>query len=134
MSLPPDYDPPSFITPRNLLSVSDVERLAKAGVAIKFEEIRHQIQPDALTPPPMAYDAPRTLEEALWDRWKRAHRPSDHSFGAMIPYKINASEHGGKVYVFVSPGDCPPFILEDEALLYPSDALMAKLALYEKSK
>lgn len=116
------------------LSVSDVERLAKAGVAIRFEDIKYQIEPDTAAPPPQHFPMPRTLEEAFWDRWRRAHLPRENTFGAMIPYTINASEQGGKVYVFVSPGDQPPFILEDDAVLYPSDALMAKLALYEKSK
>lgn len=116
------------------LSVSDVERLAKAGVAIKFEDIKYQIEPDTAAAPPQHFPMPRTLEEAFWDRWRRAHLPRENTFGAMIPYTINASEQGGKVYVFVSPGDQPPFILEDDAVLYPSDALMAKLALYEKSK
>lgn len=123
-----NYEPPAC-----LLSVSDVERLAKAGVTIKFTEIKNQIKPDDQMVPQPMFPPPRTLEEAFWDRWKRAHLQRDYSFDVR-PYNINASEHGGKVYVFVSPGDQPPFILDDDAVLYPSDALMAKLALYEKSK
>lgn len=124
----PSDDHPRPIT---MLTVSDVERLAKAGVKIEFEAIRDQIRPDALM---QTYDAPRTLEDAFWERWRRANIRDDVNMGRMFPYKINASQHGDKVYVFVAPLDQPPFILEDVSVLYPSDALMAKLALLEKSK
>lgn len=122
----------NYQRPITMLTVSDVERLAKAGVKIEFEAIRDQIRPDDPTPP--RYDAPRTLEDAFWERWKRANIRDDVNMGRMFPYKINASQHGDKVYVFVAPLDQPPFILEDVSVLYPSDALMAKLALLEKSK
>lgn len=116
------------------LTVSDVERLAKAGVSIKFEDIRHQIKPDDLSPTPTYDDRPRSLEEAFWDRWKRARAANNIYTSMMMPYAVNASQHGDKVYVFVSPADQPPFIIEDVAVLYPSDALMAKMALLEKMK
>lgn len=130
-------EPPSAIhyqPPGNILSVSDVERLAKAGVAIKFEDIRHQVTADVMMAPAMNYDErPRSLEDSFWDRWKRAHtRQMREHIGVITPYGIHATEYDGKIYVTVSPQDQAPFILEDEAVLYPSDALMAKLALLEK--
>lgn len=115
----------------NQLTVSDFERLAKAGVKIEFEQIANQIVQDRMPPPPQTCH--RTLNESFWDRYRRAH--CHHYEGSMQPYDIHASAHGDKVYVFVMPSNTDaPFVLEDDAPLYPSDALMAKLVLWEKTK
>lgn len=118
---------PVSAPPGAFLSVSDVERLAKAGVKVEWGDIRYQVVPD---PEPAA---PETLTSAFWHRWDRSHPPRWDSFPTR-PYDIYASEYGDKVYVYVQPRDSEPFVLEDDKHLYPSDALMAKLHLREKTK
>lgn len=118
------------------LSISDVERLAKAGVQITFSDIAAQIAPDG--PPPQQssrFEEP-IMAEAIWDRWmrsKRAHEPF-YDGGHMRPWQLFASQHGDTVHVFVAPRNGEPFILTDAATIFPSDALMASLALHEKLK
>jgi hypothetical protein len=119
------------------LSVSDIERLAKAGVKIEFKDIALQVQPD-MYPSPGSYDEmapkpPRSLSDSFWQRWERAN-PRKFGAGEMRPWDIHATEFGDKVYVYVAPTDGEPFILEDSKPLFPSDALMAALHLREKSK
>ena len=111
-----------------MLSVSDVERLAKAGVAITFSDVQYQIQRD-----PEEVVRVASLADSFWERWRRANPPDYRTFGGPT-FGIYASEYGDKVYVYVHPTDSEPFILEDDKHLYPSDALMAKLHLREKSK
>ncbi len=136
--LPENTGAPRQTVPCAVLSVSDVERLAKAGVAMKWEEIRHQVRPDLVPDKTGMFDCSQLLRP-LVARLRLAHlnRARDniaHAFSAdgTMPYFLSAVSHGDKVYVFVAPNDKPPVILEDDANLYPSDALMAKLFLMDK--
>lgn len=116
---------PAPITP---LSVTDIERLAKAGVKVEWKDIAAQVQPDFK-------QAPLTLVEAFWQRWKRANPGNNlEYYGRVQPWQIFATTYGEKVFVYVAPIDAEPFILEDEKVLYPSDALIAKLHLREHTK
>lgn len=121
----------------NTLTVSDIERLAKAGVTMSFDDICHQIMPD---PPEVSqqdvFSHPCSLVESFWQRWRRANPSNPHSMVFVSPpYVIaSATEYGDKVYVCVAPTDREPFILEDDKHLYPSDSLMAKLHLMERTK
>jgi hypothetical protein len=121
------------INPIYTLTVRDVERLAKAGVVINFADIKDQVMPDTDHPPPEAMSVPQSLDDAFWQRWHRAHIKDFHSLYER-PYDIHAHAYGDKVYVFVAPRDREPLIIEDVAQLYPSDALMAKIALLETTK
>ncbi len=122
-----DYNRPVYP-----LSVSDIERMAKAGVTIAYKDIAGHVATDP--PPTVVAERLYTLEDAFWDRWYRANRPNPNTFGQVRPYTIAAHEHGDKVTVFVQPPGKAPFMLEDESCLYPSDSLMAKLALWEKTR
>lgn len=126
-----------MILPHNQLSVSDVERLAKAGVHVDFKDIAEQVTPDAMSmqpTPPEAAHWPTNLTDSFWQRWRRARPVSREHFGMEASFGVYASEYGDKVYVFVQPLACPPFIIEDTKGLYPSDALMAALMLHESIK
>lgn len=116
------------------LSVAEIERLAKAGVTMSFQEVSGRVISD---PPRKDRDEhPNTLNEALWMRWRMAHSHRDRDFGLaqMAPYTTACTAYGDKVYVFVAPTSEPPFIIEDAAAIFPSDALMGSLALFEKVK
>ena len=121
----------------SLLSVSDIERLVRAGVTTTFQDIAMVVVPDAPSPSPapLSYDPYRSaLVEAFWQRWDRAHS-IDRDRALMVqPYEIHAQSYAETVYVMVCPRSAPPFIIEDHAGLYPSDALMAKLLLYEGTR
>jgi len=113
----------------SLLSVSDIERLVRAGVTTTFQDIAMVVVPD-----PASYGS--ALVEAFWQRWDRAHRTDrDRVFAEQQqPYEIHAQSYAETVYVMVCPRSAPPFIIEEHAGLYPSDALMAKLLLYEGTR
>lgn len=124
------------------LCVRDVERMAKAGVVIKWESIRGQVIRDEDCPS----SRPREIEDTFWDRYNMTSLASQYNM-RRADFKIAAHPHGDKVSVIVMPfsksifnegaiaypGEAP-FIIEDEAVLYPSDALMAKIALWERSR
>ena len=121
-----------------MLSVSDVVKLAMAGVKIDLNDIKGAIDRDENLPSSYPLKEPnvfpKTLEEAFWDRWHRAHtRRNEFEYGLSIPYEVHAHEFAETVYVMVCPVKQAPFIIEDHHLLYPSDALMAKLAIYESN-
>ena len=120
-----------------MLSVSDVVKLAAAGVKVDLTEIRNCIDRDENLPsatPGRADVFPATLVDAFWERWRRAHsaQPCQHFYES--PYAVYAHEYAGTVYVMVCPHNQQPFVVEDHGPLYPSDALMAKLALYESTQ
>lgn len=124
------HQQPMYVQPdnRKLLSVSDIERLAKSGVHVDFKDVAEQIMQD---PPPATKHTP--LIDAFWDRYWRA-RPEQDQWGRPTPYQIAAIQYEDLIYVFVGPRDRPPFVIEDQRVLYPSDALMAKMALLEQTK
>ncbi len=116
---------------RQPLTVSDVERLAKAGVIIKFEDIAAQVMRDA--PPPDETFKSRYLPmvDAFWERWRWANNTDLFRDGET--FHLYAFEQGDKVIAIVSDG-ISHVIIEDEKCLYPSDALMAKLHLWRQAK
>jgi hypothetical protein len=144
----PIYHDTDYQPPRAKLSVSDVERIAKAGVAVPWESIRDQVCRDEDFRPVMSTPDPRTPEDTFWDRYNASHQVRNPFTFYERHFKITCHAHADKVSVFVRPfkhdsevrnvahptmGDTP-FIIEDEACLYPSDALMAKIALWERSR
>ena len=133
---PPHMSAPGDPVPVAVLSVSDVERLAKAGVKMDWAEIKYQVRSDQPQRHKL-YDCEpmlRPLIERLRMRSniKNANEafPGDY---AVVPFNLlSVSVNHEKVYVFVAPHGQPPVILEDDVNLYPSDALMAKLHLMDK--
>lgn len=123
-------------TVHHALTVTDIERLAKAGVVIKFEDIAPQVVPDDDKPSIMS--RPRYSGEnetkLLVERWlmsNRAAARADQFFmdAQMFPFHLSVYKHDDTFYVFVGTFNGPPVILEDATHLFPSDALMAKLHL-----
>lgn len=104
------------------LSVSDVERLAKAGVAIKFEDIWKQVHPDVETR--QLFD--NSLAKPLIERWAAPHQ-NDINRRLIFPFRAYVERYGDKFYVFIATQNGPPVVIEDAAHLYPSDALMASI-------
>lgn len=115
------------------LQISEIERLAKAGVAITLRDV---------TPcsdvPPLMSPQPPNMVDAVWDRWHRARSARYDATvcanGRVLPFQLLASQHGDKVWVSVHPENFnyEPFQLQDNAAIFPSDALMAQLALWEQ--
>lgn len=111
-------------TPRRQLSVRDIERLASAGVKIELGTI------DVL-PDPYREALPIELADAIWQRWTRTNDVLERQL--VRPYQLLATQYGDKVWVSVHPNhlEYEPFQLQDTAAIFPSDALMAQLALWE---
>ena len=145
---------------RRTLTVSDVERLAKAGVQMNFADIAKQIEPDGYSAPvpmPQPYswydrqhDRATPMLRPLFDRLQRAgimpkedrndfygigatldrldrHTKQD---GSLLPF-FSAAATKETVYVFFAPPGEKPMILEDDILMFPSDALVAKFLLWK---
>lgn len=116
-----------------VLQIHEIERLAKAGVTITMAEITPQSDwaayPTVQTQPKMA--------GAVWGRWRQSRHARGHpeDYGAMVPFELLASQHGDKVWLSVHPTNFnyEPFQLQDHAAIFPSDALMAQLALWEQN-
>lgn len=112
-----------------ILTVSQVETLAKAGVKV---ELAHQVmvQDD---PPVRAWQQgdPDGLLELARNRWKVAMQAKhcEMMAGTMYVDPLRAAvKHGDKVHVFIAPGGAiEPSIIIDELCIFPSDALMAQL-------
>jgi hypothetical protein len=118
------------------LTVGDIERLAKAGVSIKFEDIRQQVIADY--PQAMPAERPRYLPlvDAFEDRWYRNTKARDNAYRdsyASMPFEFFAATNGDKVVVLLSDG-ANHVVLEDPTNLYPSDDLMASIHLWLKAK
>lgn len=126
------------------LSVSDVERLAKAGVAVALDG-NIVPMPD---PVPQHADGngyrggintPESLVQPLIERLERAK-----AVGAGMGWRdppvladthiFRAVVHDDKVYVFCYNGRTEPVILTDESNLYPSDKLVAAVHLFLSEK
>jgi hypothetical protein len=123
---------------RMMLSVSDIVKMATAGVKVDLADLKDCVESDENLPSMTAVPAdvfPRSLEDAFLDRWRRAHPRNINSYAdPLVPYGIHAHEFAGIVYVMVCPWNQPPFLIEDSGVCYPSDALMAALALYESTQ
>lgn len=131
-----------------MLTVSDVERLAKAGIAIRFEDIKNLMVPDHAA---VGVEPARTLlADALWERWDRAEENKrrlnrydpfgDREAGLTTmgdngnhlrskPFELYAVRAANNIHVVVTLPAQEPVIIKDDIRLYPSDALMASLFL-----
>lgn len=125
--------------PMYALPVSDIIKLAAAGVKIEFKDIANQIMPDPVQPQTAEPSDGlrdyhnRLLVRPIVDRWRMANQKRDME-GHAFPFLLSAQQYKEKVYVFVGTGNSEPCILTDEAHLYPSDALMAKLHLLQQTE
>lgn len=123
------------------LTVSDIERLAKAGVTMAIGDAGGQVMPvpDFVERPLTQYERkPETLEDCFWLRWWRSRlcrNISTHYNDAIPPFKVLATVHGDKVWVSIHPANFnyEPFQLQDAKAIFPSDALMASVALWENN-
>jgi hypothetical protein len=122
-----------FETPPTYVNISDIERLAKAGVQISLSNIAPQQDP--YPPEPHPYN--KTLADRIWDRWHMARMGANPHYrdGMAKPFQLLASQHNDKVWVSVHPTNFSyePFQLQDDAAIFPSDTLMANIALWEKN-
>ena len=116
------------------ITVAELVALAAAGVTINLSEIAQHVRPN---PPAekILFDATPLLKPLML-RWRQY---TEIKYGSQIenfevrkyPFFLSAWSNTDKVFVFVCPltVSCEPTILTDEALMYPSDALMGKLQL-----
>lgn len=128
-----------FITP---LTVSDIERLAKAGVTVQWDDIKDHVRPDSDSKALNQYTDP-LLTTAIVIRWRLANPDNRYGEEPRPPYDFACTKYRDKVYVFASyhGGDLlrqggrtrtEPCIIIDDAAVFPSDALMAKLIFMAK--
>lgn len=126
------------------LTVKDLERLAKAGVQVTLSDrMADCIQPDfapdcsgEAMPGPFQVRA-YPLIDAFWDRWRRnkqALAGPEAMYGERFDcFHFYAAEVGDVVQCFVNDKDRFALI-EDVKHLFPSDALLAAVHLWEKTK
>lgn len=122
--------------PNEKLTVSDIERLAKAGVTMTFADVAAQITRDPPATPKTEY-----LADAIWKRWDVRSRDyayldvysTDNGNPVRVdPFELYAvcGPNSTKVHVFVTPSKTRrPVVIEDERTLFPSDALLTSLVL-----
>lgn len=120
MQHPYGYEP---ITPTMSMTTEQIERLAKAGVTV---ELAHKVY--VQDPPPVpnqrTYDH---LTDLITGRWRMSNGAQQYE-GLVVP-QLKAMQHGDKVYVFAYSGNAEPEIIVDDAAIYPSDALLARIHL-----
>lgn len=129
--------------PITMLTVSDVERLAKAGVKVDLEQIKDRIVPDPVAEHVVfdQIDRHNYLRDFL-KRWDRAQPTDDpnsvgtlrdraaglmHSFEYVSIYRRDRTFH---VFVIMRGGKVAH--LTDPAEAFPSEALIAKCFLLQK--
>jgi len=132
------------------LPISDIERLAKAGVAMTIGDAPGQVSPypDPVTHHPNSTEQEQEMTErsyllqtrltkAIWYRWLRSKNAMSPEYEPprvqKHPFVMMATQHGDKVWVSIHPTNYTyePFQLTDDSVIFPSDALMAKIALWE---
>lgn len=116
------------------LEVSEIERLAKAGVVITLTAIVPKSDE-----PVAAYPStrPLTLEDAFWQRYiqrVKSIRQVQLGDGMLKNFSILCSQHNDDIWMSVHPTNFnyEPFQLRDYATVFPSDKLMAEIALWEQ--
>jgi hypothetical protein len=127
--------------PRAVLTVSDIERLAKAGVKIEFENVKDQVRPDPTKKATMfgQVDEFGYMRDFL-RRWDRAQPADPHVYGVAARaadmvhnfdhVSIFRKESTFHVFVVLSGGQIGH--LTDPAEVFPSEALIAKVFLLQK--
>lgn len=138
-----DY-PKAVVYPhKQTLTVSDIERLAKAGVTMTFADVASQITSDVTPAPQTEY-----LADAIWRRWDLANRrpnvfggdsSGDYIYtiqngnpGRVSPFELYAvsGPSDDKVHIVVTPlATRQPIMMTDPKTLFPSDALITSLVL-----
>lgn len=117
------------------LEVSEIERLAKAGVAITLTAIMPKS--DARVELEYPSKRPLTLEDAFWQRYiqrVKSIRSGQLGDGMLKNFSILCSQHNDDIWMSVHPTNFnyEPFQLRDYATVFPSDKLMAEIALWEQ--
>jgi hypothetical protein len=128
------YGPPPLPVQRWIgLTVAEAAELAKAGVKV---ELAGKVTIDTTPPPmqqPLHHGCGNDISHGIRERWiqsKRAKRTAMNDGGDFMRVpELCAFQHGDKVYVFVYGGNAPPEVIEDDAAIYPSDALLARVHL-----
>ena len=118
---------------KQMLTVSEIERMAKAGVKIEFKEIAEQVRPD-----PEKYNTIfGQIDEMGWlrdflRRWDRAKpAPRDQLFSQSFAHvSITRTDDTFHVFVLTMAGKAAH--LTDDAAAFPSEALIAKILFLEK--
>jgi hypothetical protein len=111
------------------LSVAEAVELAKAGVQV---ELAGRVSIDPLPLPPKSIYHPNgepDLTEMIRQRWRLSRAASSKYHEFESGPQLCALRHGEKVYVFAYSGNAEPEIIVDEAAIYPSDALLARIHL-----
>lgn len=112
---------------RQSLTVHDAERLARAGVKIDLEHVN-------ITEDPRNKD---WVEKDPWAIAVEDRLRMNPMFGMRLAtrelhLRLMGGKYGEKVFICVHLGNRPPVLLDDDAHLFPSDALMAKIHLLDK--
>lgn len=114
------------------LTVSQIERLAKAGVKVELSDVLIVGEMPEY-PKAMQHGSPEHLVDMIHQRWRMAMEAKNRAYADPQPFyaqpAIAAVRHEDKVHVFAVGEKCPPQILVDEIAIFPSDALMAQLHL-----
>jgi len=109
------------------LTVSEMVELAKAGVKVELAG-RVAITPVPPPPKPLHHvNGEPNLNEMIRQRWRMSRMASHHY--ELEPPQLCAIRHEEKIYVFAYGGKAEPEIIVDEAAIYPSDALLARIHL-----
>lgn len=127
---------------RSVLTVSDIERMAKAGVKIEFENIKAQVRPDPVKDDIVfgQIDSYGFLRDFL-RRWDRAQPNGDPNMYGLRQRALEAVRtfdhvsifrHGAIFHVFVILTTGQIGHLTDPAEVFPSEALIAKVFLLQK--
>lgn len=104
------------------LSVAEMAELARAGIKI---ELCDRVTVAKADPRARSHD----LADSIRERWLQSQRAKGQWMDGGLAPQMYAAQHGDKVYVFVYGGNAPPEIIEDDACIYPSDALLARVHL-----
>lgn len=123
----------NMVQPSMMLTVAQIEALAKAGVKV---ELAHTVIVKHDEPAPAYQYGALDLLNMVRDRWMMAMKAKNAVSAGnvfMESYFVNpliaAAKHGDKVYIFAGGGNTAPHVIEDDAAIFPSDALLAKLHL-----
>lgn len=117
--------PPPPVRVCHDLTVTEIETLAKAGVKVDLDTI-NIVEKKYNNPFENGY-----IMQPMIDRLRRAYR--NELVDRFEPFPLthlSAVERSGKIHVFVLGYGDKPATFEDDAKLYPSDALMANIHLY----
>lgn len=119
------------------LQITDIERLAKAGVSVKIGMGDDCVCPQKDDAPPPSDQYNEGMTGSIWQRWHRRKHSAAHgkySDPYVTPFQLLATTHGDKVWVSLHPhaSNYEPVQFVDDVAIFPSDALMANIALWER--